>query len=180
MHKIKYKGISIQIRAINELDLLGFDTYIPIFTIDREYEKNWLNKAIDEKNEKLNKTDKQRQIDFKKHIIDNCLIDAKLSLIRRVLLKILRYKKNTLEFIKNDKEWCDVIFNEIYNISTTIGGHKVNQKTAEAIYYIYEGMNYADQYFKGTELNAIEKDSFNRLIHNTGITSKNRRMKANG
>ena len=173
---LKYKGISFQIRSINELDLLGFDSYIPVFEIDREHESNWLNKSIDKWNEDLGKSEDEENAErFYAHILDNCLISCKLSLFRRVLLWLLRSKIDILSEYKKNKEWRNLLLHEIVNISTNKRGCKVKTSTAESIYYIYNGMNFADEYFK-----AIEKYSFNRLIYNAGVNCDNRRAKNNG
>ena len=178
---LKYKGIRIEIRSINELDLLGFDSYIPVFEIDREHEENWINKAIDIQNEKIaREANINANKEFHSHIIDRCLIGCKLSLLRRVIFSIVCKGQSALDDIKRSDTWRTVILSEIYSISKTIENHKIKTSTAESIYYLYKGMNYADEYFKDTYLTAIEKYAFNRVIHNAGVTADNRRIKANG
>ena len=179
--KIKIGGVCYWIRPINEFDLLGLDSYIPIFPIDREHETNWLYKAIDRQNERIAKENEDANLIFLKHIVYRCTKKIKPSLWLRMKSKAWRNQKKALiDILMKDERCLNMLYQYIHSISFDKVTQKVNQTTAESIYATYKGMNYADQFFADSKLNSLEKYAFNRMIHNAGVTAENRRLKANG
>lgn len=182
LKKIKICGVNYWIRPLNEFDFLGASSIIPIFDIDREHETNWLNKQIDERNERMAKKENKDNESFLKHIVHRCTVKIEPSLWTRAIVEAWRSSKEEMQgCVMDDVRILYILYCEIKEISYNISvDQKVNQQTAENIYSLYKGMNYADEYFQDTKLNALEKYSFNRVIHNAGVTAENRRVKANG
>ncbi|GAH26491.1 unnamed protein product, partial [marine sediment metagenome] len=101
----------------------------------------------------------EKNVNFQKKIVKSCVEKIKPSLFKKLFFKSWRTEPNILiEMLYENQDWLDLLYSRIYDISFELKYiQKINNITAESIFSLYEGMNYADEYFKDTKLNALEK-----------------------
>ena len=161
-YKLKTPNMVIHYRAMTEVDLLGADSYAPIFLIEKECSPIG---SLIEEHEKEN--EEQDNFAFKKHIVKCC--------VTRVKSRSKKFTSKDIAENLEDENIVNMLFPFILARSIK-RVFKVSRKKAISIYELYKGSNYAREYFE-IPLSKIEEYSFNALVHNAGVQEEIRRQK---